>query len=66
VETKSPQQSKTLWINIAIMVVAMLTSAMETPLVAENPELMGYFVMAVGAINIVLRFMTNSPLSLRK
>jgi len=63
---KPIQQSKTLWINMLVMMVAMLTAAMGTPLIENNPELMAYAVAAMGAINIVLRFVTTQPVSLRQ
>ncbi len=63
---KPAQNSKTLWVNVAVVAVAGLTGMLGTEVVANNPELVTYFTMLVGGVNVFLRFVTNSPVYLGK
>lgn len=59
-------QSRTLWVNMLIVVVAAVTGAMNTDVVSQNPALMAYLVAGLGAMNIILRLFTKVPVSLLK
>lgn len=63
---KPAQNSKTLWVNIAVVAVAGLTGMLGTEVVTNNPQLVVYFTMLVGGVNVLLRFLTNSPVYLGK
>ena len=60
-QPKPAQNSKTLWVNVAVVAVAGLTGMLGTDVIASNPQLVAYFTMAIGGVNVFLRFMTNSP-----
>ena len=64
--SKPLQKSKTFWVNLAVVVIAGLTGMMGTDVIAANPELLAYMTAGVGAINIVLRLLTDSPVSVGK
>lgn len=59
---KSVKYSKTFWVNVMVVAVAGLTGMMGTEVVANNPDLVAYFVAAIGAVNVVLRFFTSTPI----
>jgi len=59
--SKSIQSSKTFWVNLLVVVAAAITGMMGSDVVAQNPEVLSYMVAAIGGVNIVLRFFTNSP-----
>jgi len=58
---KSIKYSKTFWVNMLVVVVAGVTGMMGSEVVAAHPEVMSYFMAAVGAVNVVLRFLTSGP-----
>lgn len=60
---KSLRSSKTFWVNVAVVVVAGLTGMMGTDVITANPELLAYMTAGVGAVNIVLRLLTDSPVA---
>lgn len=62
---KSLRNSKTFWVNLAVVVVAGFTGMMGTDVVSSNPELLAYMVAGVGLVNIVLRLLTDSPVALK-
>lgn len=62
VEVKSVTESKTFWANLLVIIVATLTFLLDQELVKNNVDLVRYFTIAIGAINIVLRFLTTQPM----
>lgn len=59
---KSPMQSKTLWVNGLVAILAFWDQFM--PFLPE--KVLGYALPIVGIINIVLRFMTGQPIEVSK
>ena len=62
VEDKPPTDSKTVWANVLIIIVAALTFLLDHELVRDNVDLVRYIGIAIAAINIVLRFVTSQPI----
>lgn len=56
--------SKTFWVNLITTVIALLTILPEQPVIP--PEWQPYILLAVGILNVVLRFLTNQPISLSR
>lgn len=62
--TKSVATSKTLWFNVLSLLVVMLTTISGQEGIPA--EYIPYFVMAVNIINVVLRFLTDKPVTFKK
>ncbi len=62
-ETKSPLKSKTIWFGAAVTALALLEQG--TGFVTEflSPKYAPMAVAVIGAVTIVLRFLTGSPVS---
>ena len=60
---KQAGKSKTLWTGLGVMAYGLLSLLMDHPLVSENPKLASLLFMAVGALMIGLRFLTNQSVS---
>lgn len=58
-------QSKTFWVNVLIVVVIILESTGVIDVVPDEVQLEQYAILIVGLINIVLRFVTKEPITLR-
>ena len=69
-EKKNPFWSRTIWCNLIALTIAMFTYFKDSELMADNPGLIMAFVTVIGALNILLRFLTSvavkSPLALIK
>lgn len=63
--SKSPVASKTLWVNGLTLGVVVLTALVDHTLITENPAILAALTMALSGANMVLRFLTNKPLSSR-
>jgi hypothetical protein len=62
-DAKHPAQSKTLWINLIVIAVAILelTNVISLPI----PEgLAPWIAFGIGVLNIILRTLTKEPISL--
>lgn len=59
-ETKSPLKSKTVWVNLLVVGAGVLAYIAGHEVVADNTTLVSALTVAVGIVNVVLRFMTNS------
>ena len=57
-ETKSILKSKTLWVNILLLVVAIVPELANWPSLQLSKELIALIVLVA---NTVLRLMTDSP-----
>ena len=55
---KKPWESKTVWVNAIAIAIVMITGGM----LGLDPRLE---VSVLGIINIVLRFATNQPITIR-
>ncbi|GAF79539.1 unnamed protein product [marine sediment metagenome] len=62
--SKPVTKSKTFWVNACVLLVAGVVGMQNCEVVVNYPELVTYFVGIVGAVNVVLRFLTNSPVTL--
>lgn len=62
--SKSVTKSRTFWVNACVMLAAGLVGMQNCEIVMNNPELVTYFVGLVGAVNVVLRFLTVDPVTL--
>lgn len=62
-ETKKPSQSKTIWANGIVLLVALLGVVAGSDLIAEYPVAVAGVIGAVSVLNIALRFLTGKPLS---
>lgn len=58
---KSIKYSKTFWVNVLVVGIAGLVGMAGTDVVSQNPQLVAYFTAAVGTVNIILRFLTSTP-----
>lgn len=54
--------SKTLWINIFTVFLGLFTYVSGLSWVTENPGLSSLILSMVGGTNILLRFVTTSPI----
>lgn len=55
-------KSKTILFNLLATVAAFLTTAIEPLRPMMTPEVFAYFSLAVGVINVVLRYVTSQPM----
>jgi hypothetical protein len=61
VEAKEFWQSKTFWVNVMVIVVAVLDLLSKQPFVP--PQYVPFVLFAVGVVNIVLRAITDKPVT---
>lgn len=64
VATKSLFASKTFWYNLLMAVALLLTGLLDSDLIKHNPQLVYWFGFAVTIVNIILRRLTDRPVSL--
>lgn len=62
-ETKTPLQSKTVWINAATLAVGVIGYLLGQDMISDNASLVAIMVAVQGAINIALRFITSTPIA---
>lgn len=53
-------ESKTLWINVIAIVVAILIEFIALPIVGEQLHM--WLTFAIAVLNIILRFITEFPI----
>ena len=58
---KSPLASKTIWANIAVIVVSVLAGLQNQELIANNAVAVAVLGVLIGVGNVLLRFVTNKP-----
>lgn len=61
---KNPAVSKTIWINVLVVLVAAFEGVRGCDFVQGYPEWAAAVVVLIGAVNVGLRFLTKSPLKL--
>lgn len=61
--SKSPFASKTLWVNGLTLAAVVLTALVDHTLIIDSPAVLAALTMGLSAVNMVLRFLTNKPLS---
>lgn len=59
---KNPLKSKTLWVNMLVLVAGVLGYMQGHDVIAEYPQIVAVMAAAVGALNIALRFVTSKPI----
>lgn len=60
-------KSKTLIVNVAMLVIALATAALEVDIVTQNKEIAAFLsATLIPAANIILRFFTKTPVSKKK
>lgn len=64
---KKAVESKTLWFNTSLMVLSLLVVGLDA--ISEHPTLPAYaapyILLVQNAINMVLRFATSKPITLK-
>ena len=63
--SKSLWQSKTFWVNAITAAAAVLTTLVDTPVIADNPKIVGVIVTTLSVVNIVLRLITSQPIQVQ-
>jgi len=59
---KSPLKSKTVWLNLVVLAVALVGAAQGVDWVAANPQVVTILAAVSGGLNLVLRFLTSEPI----
>jgi hypothetical protein len=59
---KNAAKSKTLWVNVIMIVAGALGGIAGTEVIQQNPQIAGYFVSIMGVVNVILRLMTKEPI----
>lgn len=62
---KHPAKSKTIWLNAIVILLGAFVEFIGTGMEEGWLDQVGWPVMALGIANMVLRFLTGSPLSLK-
>lgn len=62
VASKPWYSSRTIWLNAVTTSIALVSAIQSQPWVQEYPKVASACVAAVGALTIVLRFVTTSPI----
>jgi hypothetical protein len=55
-------KSKTLWVNVIMILAGALGGIAGTDVIQQNPQIAGYFVSIMGVVNVILRLMTKEPI----
>ncbi len=61
-DAKPIWKSKTLWFNVLATLLVMLNFVLDGDML--NDRTAGYIVWIVGAVNILLRFVTTKPITI--
>ena len=61
-KTKSALASKTVWSNLAVLAVGVLTYLQGHELIVENPTVVSLLAVAIGIGNVLLRFVTKDAI----
>ncbi len=56
--------SKTFWVNAITFIVAVLGLLQGQEWIADHPQAVSIVAMAIGGLNIVLRWLTDRPVVL--
>ena len=58
----SALKSKTIWANIAVLAVGVLSYLQGHDLIVQNPVTVSILAVAVGVGNVILRLVTDKPI----
>jgi len=61
---KKAKNSKTIAVNVLTLIVAAAAGVAGTDVIAEYPQVAAAITAAIAGLNIVIRFMTSSPIKL--
>lgn len=64
--SKSPFASKTLWINGLTIAGVIITALVNHELITQNPGVMSALTIALSGINMILRFISGTSISVGK
>ena len=59
---KSPLASKTVWVNVLTLAIAVAAAVQGQDWIAANPQVTAIIGAVVGGLNIALRFLTSKPI----
>lgn len=60
---KSLFESKTFWANAAVTLVGVLSVVAGNEQVKAHPQIVGFIVTAIGVVNVILRVITEQPVT---
>lgn len=60
---KNWEASKTIWVNVVVVLIAGLTAVAGTEVVQSYPQIASGILAFVGMLNIALRFITKQPIT---
>ena len=63
-DSKSAWQSRTVWLNVAVLTVSVLTILQENPWVTSDPRIAAGLVAVSAVAGIVVRLLTTQPVSI--
>jgi len=55
-------ESRTIWLNVATLAVAVLTALIGTDIVQQNPQAVAVIQALLAVANLYLRFGTDRPI----
>lgn len=61
---KKARNSKTIAVNVLTLIVAAAAGVAGTEVIADYPQVAAAITAAIAGLNIVIRFMTSSPIKL--
>jgi len=61
VDPKPVLQSKTLWVNAVVILLAALTGVMNCDVLTLYPSVIPWIAGIIGVVNIALRLVTSVP-----
>lgn len=61
-EPKTPKASKTIWFNVLTIGAATLAFVAGQDIIVDYPALSAALGVAVGLVNVALRFVTKTPI----
>lgn len=63
--SKPIMQSKTFWVNMITAIAGIVTSLGASDLIADNPQYAGIAATVIGVVNVILRLMTKTPVTIK-
>jgi hypothetical protein len=63
--SKPITKSKTFWVNLATAVAGVVTTLAGSNLIQDNPQLAGIAATVLGVVNILLRLVTTTSVTVK-